>query len=89
MDAVYALKDEVHELKKVSVFIDSIGVFTASRRIHPSSTEVLLLHLSPFPPPIGEQMDEAVPGGRAEVPQGAGEDRQEAGQAEERLCFLG
>lgn len=34
-------------------------------------------------------MDEAVPGGRAEVPQGAGEDRQEAGQAEERLCCLG
>lgn len=32
-------------------------------------------------------MDEAVPRGRAEVPQRAGENRQETGQAEERLCL--
>lgn len=32
-------------------------------------------------------MDEAVPRGRAEVPQRAGESRQETGQAEERLCL--
>lgn len=47
MDAVYALKDEVHELKKVRVSIISTDFFTTTSQEAPS--EALHLHLSASP----------------------------------------
>lgn len=80
VDAVYSLKDEVHELKKVS-FLLCEEHFTHNILISHWHNRIMSMPEC-FP---GEQVDEAVSGGGAEISQRAGESCTKTVQAEERL----